>query len=146
MPLLEDALKALKSARREYEEYIKTRDPMKFRDACEKGWLSVVLATDYLITCVGIDKPRGRGERNELLEALEKHVDEIRKVGLPDRMWARSTRLHACEGWISDESLKIELEKVEKYLKDMEKVAEVISSRSEELKPILKKIQEKFRR
>lgn len=47
---------------------------------------------------------------------------------------------------MSDDSLRTELKKVERYLRDVEKLAGAVSLRSEELKPILKKVQEKFRR
>jgi len=147
--LLEDAFKALESAREEFEEHLKTGDPMKLRDACEKGWLTIVLATDYLLTWAGAEKPGGRAERNELMEALEKHVPEVRELGLADRMSARSARLHAegfYEGWISKESLEIQLNKVERYVEDVEKVAEIVSSRREDLKEILNKVQGRFKR
>jgi len=122
---------------------------MKLRDACDKGWLSMVLATDHLLTCAGAEKPRGRVERNELLEELEKHVAKVRELGLTDRMWARATRLHAegyYEGWISEESLEIEIGKVERYLKDAEKLTNVLSQKRRELEPILKKVQEKWKK
>ncbi len=149
MSLLEDARRALKASREEYEKYLETGDPIKLRNCCEKGWLATVLVTDYLLTCAGVEKPRGRVERNELMEALEKYVPEVRELGLADRMWARAIRLHAegfYEGWISNESLKIELDKVRRYLEDVEKVMAIVSSRREDLKHILSKIQEKFRR
>jgi len=122
---------------------------MKLRDACEKGWLTIVLATDYLLTCAGAEKTKGRVERNELIEALEKHVPEVRELGLADRMWARATRLHAegfYEGLMGKESLETELEKVQRYTEDVEKVVEIVSSRREDLKEILNKVQERFKR
>jgi len=147
MSALAEAWRALGEARREYERYLETGGPMKLRDACEKGWLAVVLATNHLLTCAGAEKPHGRVERNELLEELERRVAEVRELGLADRMWARSARLHAegyYEGWISKESLEVELKKVEKYLEDVEKLADVVSKRREELKPMLRRIQEEY--
>lgn len=147
--LLEEAWRALKASSEECEKYLEKKDSMKLRDACDKGWLSMVLATDHLLTCAGAEKPRGRVERNELLEELEKHVAKVRELGLTDRMWARATRLHAegyYEGWISEESLEIEIGKVERYLKDAEKLTNVLSQKRRELEPILKKVQEKWKK
>ena len=90
MVLLDDAFKALEHAKREYEEYLRTRDYMRLRNACEKGWLAVVLVTDHLITCAGVERAHGRAERAELLEELEERVDEVKRLGISDRMWARS--------------------------------------------------------
>ncbi|HEX59128.1 MAG TPA: hypothetical protein ENF26_03140 [Methanomicrobia archaeon] len=45
------AYKALEQAKKEFDEYIREREPMKLRDACEKACLSVVSATDYLLVC-----------------------------------------------------------------------------------------------
>jgi len=147
MSLLEEAWKALKEAKEEYRRFLETGENMKLRDSCDKGWLSIVLATEHLLECAGAKKPHGRVERNELLEHLEKHVTEVKELGLADRMWARATRLHAegyYEGWIGRESLEMELNKVERYLRDVEKLENVVSQRHEELETILRKAQEKW--
>ncbi|RJX15216.1 hypothetical protein CW703_07180 [Candidatus Bathyarchaeota archaeon] len=149
MTLLEDAFKALEYARGEYKEYLKTRDPVKLRNICEKGWLAVALATDYLITCAGVEKPHRRIERNELLEELEERVEEVKKLGMSDRIWARSQRLHSegfYEGWISDKSLERELKRVEDYLNDVKNLAEIVSLKKEELKPALTEVKKRFER
>jgi hypothetical protein len=149
MSLLEAAWEALREAEEEYKRYLKTEKPMRLRNACEKGWLAMVLATNHLLICAGAEKPQGRMERNKLLEELEKRVAEVKELGLTDRMWARASRLHAegyYEGWIDKESLKMELEKVKRYLRDVERLTETISQRRDELKPILRKIQEKWKR
>ena len=147
--LLEEAWKALKEAEQEYRTYLETEESMKLRNACEKGWLSVVLATDYLLTLAGAEKPRGRIERNELLEELERHAPELERLGLTDRMWARATRLHSegyYEGWISKESLRVELGEVKRYLRDVGKLAEAISRRRGKLEPLLREVQKKWKR
>lgn len=78
---------------------------------------------------MGAYKPKGRAERKKLLETLERNVEEVRKLGLADRMFARSKRLHSdgfYEGSVDEESFRTEIEKVKRYLKDAENVAEVI--------------------
>ena len=147
MGLLEDAFEALEHAKKEYEEYLRTREPMKLRNACEKGWLAVVLATDYLITCAGVEKPHGRAERSELLEELEERVEEVKRLGMSDRMWARAQRLHAegfYEGWMNDKSLERELKRVEAYLNDAKNLARTVSSKKEELKQALMEVKKRF--
>jgi len=147
--LISYAYKALEQAKKEFDEYIRERDPMKLRDACEKAWLSVVLATDYLLVRVGAYKPRGRAERKKLLETLEKNVEEVKKLGLADRMFARSERLHSdgfYEGSMDEESFRTEIEKVERYLSDVQKVAEDISMSPKLSDQLLKSFREIARR
>jgi len=147
MSLFKEAREALEEAREIYGEYLKTEKTMKLRDASEKGWLAMVLATGHLLTCAGAEKPRGRAERNELLEELEDHAAEVKELGLGNRMWARSDRLHALgfyESMISPKSLERELDEVERYLKDVEKLTEVVSKRRKELEPRLREVQKKW--
>lgn len=147
--LISDAYKALEQAKKEFDEYIREKEPMKLRDACEKAWLSVVLATDYLLVRVSAYKPRGRAERKKLLETLEKNVEEVKKLGLADRMFARSERLHSdgfYEGSMDEESFRTEIEKVERYLSDVQKVAEDISMSPKLSDQLLKSFREIARR
>jgi len=46
---LGEARKALRLAREELGKYRKDREALRLRDACEKGWLAVTLATDALL-------------------------------------------------------------------------------------------------
>ena len=45
MKQLEGAWRALKLAFEELERYRRDREPLRLRNACEKGWLAIVLAT-----------------------------------------------------------------------------------------------------
>ena len=67
---LEEAKRALELANRELEEFRRGRDSLRLRDACEKGWLAVLLATDALLAKLG--KPESYSERRTLLRELEK--------------------------------------------------------------------------
>jgi len=53
--LLEEARKALALAFEELREFHKDKEPLRLRDACEKGWLAVVLATDALLVELGLE-------------------------------------------------------------------------------------------
>ena len=90
MERLGEDKKALELALEELEKYRRDREVLRLRNACEKGWLAVVLVTDHLITCAGVERAHGRAERAELLEELEERVDEVKRLGISDRMWARS--------------------------------------------------------
>jgi hypothetical protein len=71
--LLEEARKALALAFEELREFHKDKEPLRLRDACEKGWLAVVLATDALLVELGFEKPKSYAERRALLRELEKN-------------------------------------------------------------------------
>ena len=124
---LEEARRALELALRELEEYRKDRETPRLRDACEKGWLAALLATDVLLAKHGFKKPESYAERRTLLRELEKKVPETAELGLRDRFGARGYYLHILgyhEGSLKDEEVAEELEKVKKYVEDVEKLLE----------------------
>jgi len=124
---LEEARRALEFALRELEEYRKDRETLRLRDACEKGWLAALLATDALLTKHGFKKPESYAERRTLLRELEKKVPETAELGLRDRFGARGYYLHILgyhEGSLRDEEVAEELEKVKRYIEDIEKLLE----------------------
>lgn len=124
---LEEARRALELALRELEEYRKDRETLRLRDACEKGWLAALLATDVLLAKHGFKKPESYAERRTLLRELEKKVPETAELGLRDRFGARGYYLHILgyhEGSLKDEEVAEELEKVKKYVEDVEKLLE----------------------
>jgi hypothetical protein len=123
--LLEEARKALALAFEELREFHKDKEPLRLRDACEKGWLAVVLATDALLVELGFEKPKSYAERRALLRELEKKLPKVVGLGLRDRFGARGYYLHILgyhEGLLIEEEIVEELEKVKKYVEDIEKV------------------------
>jgi len=125
--LLEDARKALDLALRELEEYRKDRGALRLRDVCEKGWLAALLATDALLAELGFGKPESYTERRVLLRELESKVPEAAEPGLRDRFGARGYYLHVLgchEGSLREEEVVEELEKVRRYIEDVEKLLE----------------------
>jgi len=50
---IEEAKKALDMAFKEVKEFRKDRESLRLRDACEKGWLAIVLAIDALLVELG---------------------------------------------------------------------------------------------
>jgi hypothetical protein len=124
---LEDARKALDLALMELEEYRKGREVLRLRDACEKGWLAALLATDALLAELGFGKPGSYAERRALLRELESRVPEAAELGLRDRFGARGYYLHILgyhEGSLREDEVAEELEKVRMYIEDVEKLLE----------------------
>lgn len=115
---LEEAKRALELANRELDEFRRERDSLRLRDACEKGWLAVLLATDALLAELG--KPESYSERRTLLRELEKKMPKA--IGLRDRLGARGYYLHILgyhEGSLREDEVAEELEKARKYVEDV---------------------------
>jgi hypothetical protein len=125
--VLEGAKGALKLARRELGEFRKDRGALRLRDACEEGWLAVLMATDALLAEFGLGKPESYAERRMLLKKLEGRVTKAMELGLRDRLGARGYYLHILgyhEGSLVEEEVEEELNKVEEYLEDVEELLE----------------------
>ena len=121
---MEDARKFLKEASREFEDGVRTGDLIKVRDAAEKAWNAVVQATNALILALTGKVPASHWERSALRE-LEKVNEELERLGFRDRYGARERYLHETvfyEGIVNVEDVRYELEKVRKYLDDVEDV------------------------
>jgi len=107
-----------------YSRFIKA-NKILFRDTSEKAWLPVVEATKSLFLTQGITPPKSHWERRRKLDELEQKDLKVRDLGLRDRFAARDYHLHQlgfCEGLIDENLMKIELEKVRKYIEDIEKL------------------------
>jgi hypothetical protein len=123
--VLEEAWRVLELAYEELERFSTGREPLRLRNACEKGWLAVILATDELLARYGYEKPGGYRERRELLRKLEESAEDVARLGLRDRFGARGYYLHILgyhEGSLSESEIIVELEKVARYLKDVEEL------------------------
>ena len=69
--------------------------------------------------------PSSHWERRRLLRELERNYSGFENYGFRDRYSARERNLHEMvfyEGIIDVEDIKIELEKVKKYIEDIEKL------------------------
>uniref|UniRef100_A0A7C5YT22 HEPN domain-containing protein n=1 Tax=Ignisphaera aggregans TaxID=334771 RepID=A0A7C5YT22_9CREN len=130
---IEEAKKALDMAFKEVKEFRKDRESLRLRDACEKGWLAIVLAIDALLVELGFKKPESYAERRALLRELEKKFPRFAELGLRDRFGARGYYLHILgyhEGLLSEEEVVEELEKAKKYVEDVEAILNKVKNRS----------------
>jgi hypothetical protein len=120
---LEEAKKALELANEELKSF--RGETLKLRDACEKGWLAVLLATDALLAELSFRKPESYAERRILLRELERKMPKAAEISLRDRLGARGYYLHILgyhEGSLREEEAAEELEKAGKYVEDVEKL------------------------
>jgi hypothetical protein len=125
-----EARKALELARRELQEFRRDREALRLRDACEKGWLAALIATDALLAEYGLGKPESYAERRALIKKLEEKAPRAAELGLRDRLGARGYYLHMLghhEGSLREEEVAEELEKVERYVDDVEGLLEEAS-------------------
>jgi len=120
---LSDAWSFLEAARREFSE--SKGDPIKVKDASEKAWNSIVQATDALIYALTGSKPMSHYERRVALRDLERRMESVKKLELRDRYMARYKVLHGeafYEGVVDLEEVKMELDKAEEYVRDVERL------------------------
>lgn len=119
----DEAYKALAYAYEEYKRFEEGRDLLLLRDACEKAWLAIILATDQLLVSKGVGKPSSYRERREMLRRLVAGRPELEGLGIDDRFYARAYKLNILglhEGAIDPEDVEEELRKAEEYLKTLE--------------------------
>ena len=131
MERLEEARRVLKLAFEELERYRRDCEPLRLRNACEKGWLALVLATDVLLVNFGYRRPESYSERRRMLKDLEAGNPEIAKVGLRDRFGARGYYLHIQgyhEGTLNYVEVEEELRRVEEYIRDVEKILKTLAT------------------
>jgi len=120
-----EAKNLLTEAEREFDRALKEKEKILFRDTSEKAWLAVVEATNSLFLTRGITQPKSHWERRRRLDELEEKDLKVRELGLRDRFAARDYYLHQLgfyKGLIDENLMKIELEKVRKYIEDIEKL------------------------
>lgn len=120
---LKDSKDFLDRGVKEIEEGIKINDQLKIRDAAEKLWNAVISATNALILHYLDVVPASHWERRKLLEKLEDVVPKVEELGFRDRYGARERYLHEMtfyDGIIDGEMLRKEIEKVKKYIADIE--------------------------
>ncbi len=92
---------------------------LRLRNACEEGWLAIILATDILLTSFGCRKPDSYSGRRSILGDLEARYPKIAKLGLRDRFSAGGYHLHVQgyrEGMLGNIGVVKELIKVKEYI------------------------------
>jgi uncharacterized protein (UPF0332 family) len=123
--VLEEAKKVLSKAFEELGEGVKSRDMLRIRDACEKGWLATVKAVDALLLSYGFEEAKTHIDRRRKLRDLSRKVRGVEELGIYDRVEARRSTLHSdCfySGALTLEEVEEELRKVEKLIEDAEKL------------------------
>jgi len=109
-------------ALREYEAAAEKGDQVLLRDACEKGWLAMVKATDALFIKKRLEPARSHEERRERLRELARKELEVERKGFYDRLGARGFHLHIqgfYDGMVKPEFVREELQKVGEYIRDI---------------------------
>lgn len=111
----------------ELEEGLREGDALKVRDAAEKLWNAVVSAANALVLSRTGIVPASHWERRRLLDKIEEEEPEVEKLGLRGRYGAREKYLHEVtfyDGIIDRELLKREVEKVKRFIVDVQRLVE----------------------
>ena len=107
----------------EYGVAVRKRDRVRLRDACEKGWLTVVKLVDALLLSRGYKPAESHTDRRRKLWEAQERDEGIQKLGgLYDRLGARSYWLHVqgfYEGSLDEKAVAVELAKVEEFMADV---------------------------
>lgn len=122
---VEEAKKLYEEAKKEFEAGKREADFIKIRDACEKAWGSVVLATNELLEKKGVPIAKSSRERREGLDRLEKIDPNVKEKGISDRYSARDNHLHRqgfYEGICEPSLIEPDILKIERYIKDIEEL------------------------
>jgi hypothetical protein len=125
---MDDSMKFIEEALKEFKVGVENNDTIRIGDAAEKAWNAVVQATNALILYY-LDKiPSSYWERRRLLRELERVKPEVESLSLRDRYSARERNLHELvfyEGVIDVSDVEFELEKAKKYVEDVRKLLRV---------------------
>jgi hypothetical protein len=122
---IDDSMKFVEEALKEFKVGVENNDAIRIRDAAEKAWNAVVQATNALILYYLGKTPSSHWERRRLLRELERVKPEVESLGLRDRYSARERNLHELvfyEGVIDVNDVEFELEKAKKYVEDVRKL------------------------
>jgi len=109
----------------EYQAALEKRDRGRLRDACEKGWLTMVKLVDALLISRECKPAESHRDRRDKLWEIREKDEEIRKLGFYDRLGAKSYRLHVqgfYEGSLDEKTVAVELTKVKEFTEDVKLV------------------------
>ncbi len=90
----DDAKAMYNYARIELQQWQQTNDEILLRDAAEKTWGAVTLATNELLESFGHRAPSGTGARRSELHAIERRERRFRRLRMLDRFAAMEGILH----------------------------------------------------
>jgi hypothetical protein len=122
---IDDSMKFVEEALKEFKVGVENNDAIRIRDAAEKAWNAVVQATNALILYYLGKTPSSHWERRRLLRELERVKPEVESLSLRDRYSARERNLHELvfyEGVIDVNDVEFELEKAKRYIEDVRKL------------------------
>jgi hypothetical protein len=122
---IDDSMKFVEEALKEFKVGVENNDAIRIRDAAEKAWNAIVQATNALILYYMGKTPSSHWERRRLLRELERVKPEVESLGLRDRYSARERNLHELvfyEGVIDVNDVEFELEKAKRYIEDVRKL------------------------
>jgi hypothetical protein len=91
---LDDAKAMYNYARIELQQWRQSNDEILLRDAAEKTWGAVTLATNDLLESRGRRAPSGTGSRKSELNVLERGDRRFRAYRMLDRFSAMEANLH----------------------------------------------------
>jgi len=120
--MIKEAEEMFAKAMEEYEEAEEKKDRIKLRDACEKGWLTVVRLIDALLVNRGYRQAESHIDRRNKLWEIQEKDEKVREFGLYDRLGAGSYWLHVqgfYEGSLDEKAVATELTKVKGLVEDI---------------------------
>ena len=123
---LDDAKALYNYARIELQQWRDTNDEILLRDAAEKTWGAVTLATNDLLESFGRRTPSGTGARQIELNAIERRNRRFRAFRMLDRFSAMEAILHKDCFYDGDCRLPLVpdiIEDAREYIDDVESLA-----------------------
>ena len=123
---LDDAKAMYNYARIELEQWRHSADEILLRDAAEKTWGAVTLATNDLLESYGRRAPSGTGARKSELNAIERRDRRFRQLWMLARFAAMESTLHRDCFYDGDCRLPLVpyvIEDAREYLDDVESLS-----------------------
>ena len=123
---LDDAKAMYNYARIELQQWRDTGDEILLRDAAEKTWGAVTLATNDLLESFDRRVPSGTGARKSELNAIERRNRRFRRYRMQDRFAAMEATLHNNCFYDGDCRLPLVpdvIENAREYLDDVESLS-----------------------
>lgn len=123
---LDDAKAMYNYARIELQQWQDSNDEILLRDAAEKTWGAVTLATNDLLESYGRRVPSGTGARQIELNAIERRNRRVRALRMLDRFAAMEAILHNRCFYDGDCRLPLVpdvIEEAREFLDDVESLA-----------------------
>ena len=123
---LDDAKAMYNYARIELQQWQDSNDEILLRDAAEKTWGAVTLATNELLESFGRRAPSGTGARQMELHAIQRRNRRLQSLRMLDRFTAMEGILHKDCFYDGDCRLPLipdVIEDAREYLDDVESLA-----------------------